>query len=55
MMTEMKPGDVSPTNTEEVVVLMNKEESRPRDPQVATLIPKNDVQKTKETSKHDEL
>ena len=53
MMAEMNPGDVSPTTTrDEVVVLMSKEEPRPQqDPQVATLIPKNDVQKTKETSK----
>ena len=51
-MAEMNPGDVSPTTRDEVVVLMSKEEPRPQqDPQVATLIPKNDVQKTKETSK----
>ena len=51
MMTEMKPGDLSPS--EEVVVLMSKEEPRPSDPQVATFVPKHDVKKTKETSKLD--
>ena len=51
MMSEMNPGDVSPTR-DEVVVLMGKEEPRSQqDPQVATYIPKNDVKKTKETSK----
>jgi len=50
MMSEMNPGDVSPTR-DEVVVLMGKEEPRSQqDPQVATYIPKNDVKKTKETS-----
>jgi len=44
----MKPGDLSPS--EEVVVLMSKEEPRPSDPQVATFVPKHDVKKTKETS-----
>ena len=48
-MTEMTAGDASPTD--EVVVLMNKEEPRSQDPQVATYVPKNDIQKTKITSK----
>jgi len=47
-MTEVKPGDLSPTNTDEVVVLMSKEQPRPHE--VATLIPKNDVKKSKEAS-----
>merc|ERR1711970_1644333 len=51
-MKEMVGGDASPT-TEEVVVLMSNENHIPPSPQhhqVATLIPKHDIKKTRETS-----